>query len=82
MPQTMPAQPSLTCFNVVFTNQDTAEVVVLRSARDANHATIALDDERTRLVRDQVRGELRLVRHSDMMHTLLRESLGSAAFSS
>jgi hypothetical protein len=67
-------------FTVVFTNQDTAEVVVLRSIQDAHDATIALDDERTRLSRDQVRGELRLVQHRDTMHTLLRESLGRAAF--
>jgi hypothetical protein len=65
-------------FNVVFRNQDTAELVVLRSVQDPNHATIALHDERTRLLQNQVQGELRLVRHGDWTHTLLRESLASA----
>lgn len=65
-------------FNIVFRNQNTAELVVLCSVQDPNHATIALHDERTRLLQDQVQGELRLVRHGDWTHTLLREVLDSA----
>lgn len=78
MLQSRPALQSLNGFNVVFTKQDTAEVIVLCSSQDADDATIALEDERTRLLRDQVQGELRLVRSGTMMHTLLRESLGTA----
>ncbi len=79
MLQMWPAQPSPPRFNVVFRNHDTAEVVVLCSIPDANDATIALDAERTRLIREQVRGELRLTRDGDTMHPLLREALGGSA---
>lgn len=65
-------------FNVIFMDEDMETVVVLRGAHDANHATIALDEERTRLVQNQVRGELRLVRHNDGLRTLLHETLGIA----
>jgi hypothetical protein len=74
--QTNPA-PSLTSFDVVFTYQDTAKVILLDSVHDANCASVALNAARSRLIQAQVRGELELVRHNGETHTLLRESLDS-----
>ena len=52
------------------------EPVVLRTAADADGATMAFYDERERLTRDQVGGDLLLVCHDEEARTLLREPLG------
>ena len=62
-------------FHVVLHAAGTHSPVVLRTAPDANEATIAFHVARQQLTREQVAGELLLVRQGEGARTLLRESL-------
>ena len=73
------AQQLLTRFNIILTNEVTLEAVVLCSTPDANKASIALHQQRTRLIHDGVVGELLLMRHDGETATLLREPLRTEA---
>ena len=63
-------------FEVVLEAVGAREPVVLRSASDADPATLAFYDEWERLTHDHVAGNLLLVYHGDEARTLLREPLG------
>ena len=61
-------------FHVVLQAAGARSPVVLRTAPDANEATIAFHVARQRLTRDQVAGDLvLLVRQDEEPRTLLRE---------
>ncbi len=77
MPSRRPAPRSLGRFNVVLATAHPTQAVVLRSAPDADHATIAFHQERERLIQDRAVGELAVVHHDDAARTLLRERLGT-----
>ena len=62
-------------FAIVLRAWDTAEPVVLQSARDADGATVAFHAERCRLTHQQVVGELLLMRQGEDARTLLWERL-------
>ena len=62
-------------FAIVLRAWDTAEPVVLQSARDVDGATVAYYAERQRLKHNQVVGDLLLVRQGEDARTLLWEPL-------
>jgi hypothetical protein len=63
-------------FEVAFAAVGAPEPVVLRSAPDADRATVVFHDEWERLKADRVVGELLLIYCDEEPRTLLREPLG------
>ena len=74
-PRSQPRQVRLHPFAVQLQPCVACEPVVLRTAHDANRATLAFQAERERLTEQQIAGELLLVYHDEEPRTLLRESL-------
>jgi hypothetical protein len=62
-------------FEIAFGVAGTPELVVLRSAPDADRATQAFYDDWERLKADQVTGHVLLIYHHEVARTLLRELL-------
>ena len=79
MPITRHVQRSLARFNVVLATATPVTAVVLHSAPTADAATIAFHQERDRLVRDRVMGELQVVHHDDETRMVLRDPLSTGA---
>ena len=63
-------------FEIVFEACETCQLLVLRSAPDADPAMVAFYDEWERLTHDHVVGHLLLIYHDQETRTLLREPLG------
>ena len=74
MPSTWQESRSVAPFSVVLQTRN-AEAVVLRSVPDADQATIAVHQERHRLIQERVVGERLVIRHGALPRTLLRDPL-------
>ena len=74
MPQKKWIDP-FTRFQVVFEPFQAHEVIVLRSALEADPAMLAFYDELERLTHDHAVGYLLLIYHGEEERTLLREPL-------
>ena len=59
---------------MVLKRTPTCELVVLRTARDADRATLAFHAEWQRMLAQEIDGDLLLVQHTEEPRTLLRES--------
>ena len=63
-------------FEVLLKPTNARTPVMLRTACDANRATLAFHAEWQRLTEQQIDGDLLLVYHDEQPRTLLRDSLG------
>ena len=63
-------------FEVMLNQPHTCKPVVVRSAQDANGATLAFHEEWQRLRQDQAAGDLLLVQYAEEPRTLFWEPLG------
>ena len=71
MPRPKPVR--LHPFAVVLLRAGAREPVVLHTLADANQATLAFHAELQRLTEQRIGGDLRLVQHTELPRTLLRQ---------